>query len=797
MTVAFVIYISIREACTVRERCRTRFLLWRYYEYRYEVMSQPSALRLILGLAILVTTTQVARAQVVSSSVARLGSFLWNYEATGIYPPSYNLPAQVSIQVRIDASADSDTITGTGLWEITIYGNREADGSGTDRYDEQTDFLADDQRAQSFSPTDSLAFHQGTPFDLSGLACGLLGPYFCVEVSRAAGASMGFSLEPGKWVGCRSTPCYFPEESADSKLDVSFSDLQLNTLEAPHVPQDEPADLVLVITAVLATDSRRYLDGTGLWKVSLFGSKSTNGSGTDRYDERSQVLTTAENTDKSLQGQPLEMTIQTQFLLGGVGCEDYPYFCITIDKGDDPQPDFGIVGPITHCQDVECLYPDETPIPTARFVKIELSLELPADYPFDEPTDINLNVALTPSQSPQVPTSIIEGTDLWRLAIYGNENSDGSGPERFDERAQVLSDTDQDARLSPSNGLIFNVTTQFVIGRVGCDDLPYLCVQFGKGYSPVPDFVFDTLLIGCLEVPCTQIPLPVARLGALSFNLTNVGTGPYGEPVPISLEVHVGASQSATTDPILGSRLWQLSIYGSGQADGSGDDRFDQQSVLSKCQTDKSLLPGEPLQFEVDAEFIISGVGCYDYPYFCLKFEKGADPQPDFIMLDQPMACKELTCTPPPVPRLIVSGLSLQVKSGSPTYVKAGQDGAANYLKFRLEVIYDKRQVGYISGSGLWVVALWGSANADGSGHKVSHTPNTLRTLQTRLAVTLGNDFYWPGVKNHFDMTAVTCAEVRYICVKLSRGSVAADVYEFLTQPESYVPQTCVQMGCS
>ena len=46
-------------------------------------------------------------------------------------------------------------------------------------------------------------------------------------------------------------------------------------------------------------------------------------------------------------------------------------------------------------------------------------------------------------------------------------------------------------------------------------------------------------------------------------------------------------------------------------------------------------------------------------------------------------------------------------------------------------------------------------------------------------------------------MTGALCAVVRYVCVQLSRGIAPDDVYEFKTEPESYVPRACVQMGCS
>ena len=104
-------------------------------------------------------------------------------------------------QVRIGARADTDKIEGNRLWELTVFGNTEGDGSGVNRYDERKGFLSDDKRDQSFEPGGSLTFKQEVQFDLSGLACGMNGPFLCVEVTKAAGASVDFTLEE-KWLGC-------------------------------------------------------------------------------------------------------------------------------------------------------------------------------------------------------------------------------------------------------------------------------------------------------------------------------------------------------------------------------------------------------------------------------------------------------------------------------------------------------------------------------------------------------------------------------------------------------------------
>ena len=149
---------------------------------------------------------------------------------------------------------------------------------------------------------------------------------------------------------------------------------------------------------------------------------------------------------------------------------------------------------------------------TARFSHLALSLELPSNFEYDEATDIGLNVVMTPRQVPDVPTDTIAGSGLWRVAIFGNVHENGSHETRFDEQTQVLSHAEQGATLSPEGMLEFDLTKSFRIGRVGCDGLPYFCVEFSKGDSPVPDFILADPVVGCVELPCTCKYLSVAFL---------------------------------------------------------------------------------------------------------------------------------------------------------------------------------------------------------------------------------------------------------------------------------------------
>lgn len=53
----------------------------------------------------------------------------------------------------------------------------------------------------------------------------------------------------------------------------------------------------------------------------------------------------------------MEFIINTQFIITGVGCGDYPYLCVEVAKADDPRPDFVLNNggdPVVICQRVAC-----------------------------------------------------------------------------------------------------------------------------------------------------------------------------------------------------------------------------------------------------------------------------------------------------------------------------------------------------------------------------------------------------------------------------------------------------------
>ena len=99
------------------------------------------------------------------------------------------------------------------------------------------------------------------------------------------------------------------------------------------------------------------VSGSNLWKVTVFGSTNSNGVGT-RVLESSVVLTDAQSGADVILGQVTQlqgMNAQLNLLDSGVACADIPYFCVLVEKGDSPSPDFFLSRPPTIvCQPLTC-----------------------------------------------------------------------------------------------------------------------------------------------------------------------------------------------------------------------------------------------------------------------------------------------------------------------------------------------------------------------------------------------------------------------------------------------------------
>ena len=101
----------------------------------------------------------------------------------------------------------------------------------------------------------------------------------------------------------------------------------------------QPATLSLNV-AIPTTEESRDVDGLGLWRLGLFGSRQADGGG-QRLGNVDQILNSYHQANGLSGGNPLQLRdITTRFDLSQIGCTDYQYLCVEFDKGQSAQPDF-------------------------------------------------------------------------------------------------------------------------------------------------------------------------------------------------------------------------------------------------------------------------------------------------------------------------------------------------------------------------------------------------------------------------------------------------------------------------
>ena len=94
-------------------------------------------------------------------------------------------------------------------------------------------------------------------------------------------------------------------------------------------------------TTVFVSPKSRNIDGEGLWKLRLFGSKTEAGDDDDRFSLVEQTLSPAQAGTPLFRGGAMTINdVNTMFDIGSIGCTDYNYVCAEFTKGDDPLPEF-------------------------------------------------------------------------------------------------------------------------------------------------------------------------------------------------------------------------------------------------------------------------------------------------------------------------------------------------------------------------------------------------------------------------------------------------------------------------
>ncbi|PIK60695.1 alpha-2 collagen [Apostichopus japonicus] len=491
-----------------------------------------------------------------------------------------------------------------------------------------------------------------------------------------------------------------------------------------------------IVASSTFTQDSTPTSGTGLWRLGLYGSTRSDGSG-PRFNYVDQVLTEVEAAIDYV-GTKIDYNDGlAMFDVAAIGCTEYVYACMEFTKGSNPNPDFyfGVIPEgdiLTLCKESECL---------ANVLLTSLSHTV-------ESGEVNSQTARNPLTLRVQMTARnvgVAGEGLWRLKAFGSRNDDGSG-ERIGEVNQVLTPEQQGETLFLDRPTVFEeVDFNLNMRNRACNEAKFICVEIMKGDNPSTVFKLiphpdESVMISCVPNDCTGV---VASGLSWVYRADNVIAG-IENPISISGEVTFTDESSQ----VFGDYLWRLGLFGSQFEDGSGE-RFNYVSqVLDDTEGSYDLISQKLTFTNGAAMFDVAAIGCTEFVYGCMEFTKSLNASTDFQFSILPSGdvltlCKESPC--------LANVKVLQVQN---TLMNGALDPYTNSNPIRMKVSVTGAEVG-VAGQGLWRLRAFGSNNRDGSGTRYSETLQVLNPSQQNQMLGLTDPMVFKRVNYNLDASEI------------------------------------------
>ncbi len=562
------------------------------------------------------------------------------------------------------------------------------------------------------------------------------------------------------------------------------------SVEAENFMAGQPGTLSLDV-AIPTTEKSRDVDGLGLWRLGLFGSRQADGGG-QRMGNVNQILNPYHQANGLSGGSPLQLRdITTRFDLSQIGCTDYQYLCVEFDKGQSAQPDFAYKVSTGENTLVSC-----KPQP-CRGVYLTGLVSEPGVMELREGSRTNeIEFSSVASSSPL--GGGVEGLNLWRLAVYGSSRPGGTGP-RYGFHSQALSSYQGSLPLQHAGDPVDfrTVRTNLDMRGVRCSDIRHICTELSKDPTSAPPFQLmaipnEDVLKSCFPVPrhaCTGLVL-----SNLDWSIDN-GKLLNDQGNDFDLDVRVDSLPGGAQ--VTGSRLWRVGTFGSKNGDGTGDRLDYRGQILDRRSASTSLTPGSYLQMNnLPTTFDFSKLGCeLEYQFFCVEFAKGYKAAPNFNLKFQNsrgnslVKCKKVECKKP----VEITQVTADIVGDNPALVEGSTSNRVMFT-FAATTTPDS---GSVSGERLWDLSILGSQNPVGDGVKqaVKYLYNFNRYQEAKTAVG-GNLISYGFVDTNFDMTGLVCNEVNFICATLRKHDNPSPDFELKAVPDQHVLTDCFRVKC-
>ncbi|XP_072174093.1 uncharacterized protein [Diadema setosum] len=395
---------------------------------------------------------------------------------------------------------------------------------------------------------------------------------------------------------------------------------------------------------------------------------------------------------------------------------------------------------------------------------------------------LQLNVPIKFQESRD--TTGVQGEDLWRLSAWASDNPDGTG-KRTSFQSDVLNQEQMDQYYKKKEKFAFE-NIDFVVDdpMAECADLKYICTRIERGQMPITKGNLEFTLEGSpdetAQTGCTPAPDCKGIISTdFDWSMEPTETVIPGQATGVSLDSTVFFREN--NPELTGSGLWRMGMYGSRNADGSGERFGYVPQALSAAEAGTTLGANSPLEFmNVETDFEIGSIGCNDFGYVCLEFTGGDDPQPSyFFRVDGAVdgskeantltRCREQEC----LANVYAESLDWNLQ---PTDTPVSGQATGVSLDSTVTFEQGNREV---AGNGLWRMGMFGSRNPNGDGERFGYVRQTLDRRGAGTTLNADSDLSIDGVETQFELGTIGCNDFGYVCVEFTGGDDPDPLYYF------------------
>ncbi|XP_071822533.1 uncharacterized protein [Apostichopus japonicus] len=693
---------------------------------------------------------------------------------------------EVSLDLDVDFREDTRDLEGTSLWQSTLYGSDNEEGTG-DKFGEVTQILNREQASKSIQNAEQLQLRDiRTEFDLSMIGCTPDATYVCLELRKGLNSQPDFTLEflgeYGQIVEKESSVKCVARQCGARAV---FTELVPEIVSPRALIENTPGQTVkLNIDAVTDKLLSTTVEGTRLWQMNVFFSKKQSGFG-QRIDEQLYVLDPVKQMQTLTVGEDLFFEdVVFEVDLSRLVCSDIPYMCTELNKNPSSSIDYEFGTKPKQDPFVGCL--DMSSVCRGIIAK---NLEWEGEFPsfIDGPIEPVQSIVSNASVDVESVSRDVTGDSLWQMSVFASSTAEAAPedilPPYFE---QILTD-EQSGLPVPEDGILrfYNMETPpFQVDRMGCGKYRFLCYEFKKAENTDTEFTFNEEAGGKTVLNCQEMSCQAVTPDNLNWAISAENPQPERK-TDVTLNVTVNLRED--TRDISGARLWRLGLFGSMSQNGTGQ-KFDEvYQVLSDEGMSKPVINQMPVEFGTfTTQFEIGTIGCVEgLDYVCIELTKNADPEPDYVMLIERnggfdakslVSCKPQECSA----KVVFDELSASFPNS--TMIVEAQPNQR--ITVSLDGVTDKAKSSFVSGENLWSVATYFSDKRSGKGIRIREQTQILDQEEISQTLRKNENLLFAEVEFPIDLSHVQCATIPYVCFELRKNPESSVNFKFKPEPQ-------------